>query len=189
MLKKQCYFIVVIFLLSIVMSLSGARGADSPDWRNIEQGLIIPDLSYSDQPYIVKTDDGAWLCCLTTGTGHEGQSGQIVITQRSLDQVNPYSAISAEITSKEKITGTPSSISSDAVTVKLTEPVSPASITPKSVEATSTEIISSSTLRRVDNSVDSEPVWLLHEMAATTTPNRISNFICFIFGIIFMVYF
>lgn len=59
---------------------------DVPDWRNIEQGTIIPDLSYSDQPYIVKTDDGAWLCCLTTGTGHEGQSGQIVITQRSVDQ-------------------------------------------------------------------------------------------------------
>jgi hypothetical protein len=86
MVKKQRYAIMVIFLLSIVVPLSGARGEDSPDWRNIEQGLIIPDLSYSDQPFIVKTDDGAWLCCLTTGAGHEGQSGQIVITQRSLDQ-------------------------------------------------------------------------------------------------------
>lgn len=86
MVKKQRYVIMMIFTLSIVMSVFGARGEDSPDWRNIEQGLIIPDLSYSDQPYIVKTDDGAWLCCLTTGAGHEGQSGQIVITQRSTDQ-------------------------------------------------------------------------------------------------------
>lgn len=57
-----------------------------PDWRHIRNGAIIPDQSYSDQPYIVKTDDGAWLCCLTTGVGREGQSGQIVMTQRSRDQ-------------------------------------------------------------------------------------------------------
>ena len=84
--KRQHSVIVMIFLLGIVLPASEAWCANSADWRNIEQGLIIPDLSYSDQPYIVKTDDGAWLCCLTTGAGHEGQSGQIVITQRSLDQ-------------------------------------------------------------------------------------------------------
>lgn len=36
--------------------------AQATDWRNIENGLVIPDKRYSDQPYIVKTDDGAWLC-------------------------------------------------------------------------------------------------------------------------------
>lgn len=56
------------------------------DARNINTGLIIPDETYSDQPYIVKTSDGAWLCVLTTGTGHEGASGQHIISQRSFDQ-------------------------------------------------------------------------------------------------------
>lgn len=55
------------------------------DWRNIENGYIIPDKTYSDQPYIVKTDDGAWLCVMTTGSGMEGSSGQHIITQRSFD--------------------------------------------------------------------------------------------------------
>ncbi len=45
------------------------------DWRNIRHGLRIPTETYSDQPYIVTTDDGAWLCVVTTGAGHEGQGG------------------------------------------------------------------------------------------------------------------
>ncbi|MGA0559958.1 exo-alpha-sialidase [Larkinella sp. VNQ87] len=56
------------------------------DNRDIRTGMVIPDETYSDQPYIVKTNDGAWLCVLTTGTGHEGASGQHIITWRSLDQ-------------------------------------------------------------------------------------------------------
>ena len=55
------------------------------DWRNIVTGLEIPTETYSDQPYIVKTDDGAWLCCVTTGSGMEGEPGQHVTTLRSLD--------------------------------------------------------------------------------------------------------
>ena len=56
------------------------------DPRNIKHGLEIPTITYSDQPYIVKTDDGAWLCCITTGVGREGEPGQIVTTTRSTDQ-------------------------------------------------------------------------------------------------------
>jgi hypothetical protein len=55
------------------------------DWRNIVNGLEIPTVSYSDQPYVVKTDDGAWLCCVTTGSGHEGAPGQHISTKRSMD--------------------------------------------------------------------------------------------------------
>ena len=55
-------------------------------WRHLEQGRIIPTSSYSDQPYLVKTDDGAWLCAVTTGAGREGAPGQHVISLRSLDQ-------------------------------------------------------------------------------------------------------
>jgi hypothetical protein len=56
------------------------------DWRDIRHGNIIPSEQYTDQPYIIKTDDGAWLCTLTTGCAHEGQKGQHVITYRSLDK-------------------------------------------------------------------------------------------------------
>ncbi|MVM33023.1 hypothetical protein GO755_23480 [Spirosoma sp. HMF4905] len=74
--------ILLAFLASVISHFSGY----AQDNRHISTGMIIPDETYSDQPYIVKTNDGAWLCVLTTGTGHEGASGQHIITQRSLDQ-------------------------------------------------------------------------------------------------------
>ncbi len=83
---KTLALLVCISLMISTSHSADPHRSDIQDARNIKTGLVIPDLSYSDQPYIVKTDDGAWLCCLTTGAGHEGQSGQIVITQRSLDQ-------------------------------------------------------------------------------------------------------
>lgn len=76
-----------LFVLALL--LQGAFGLQAQaqeDWRNIVTGATIPDESYSDQPYIVKTDDNAWLCVMTTGSGHEGASGQHIITLRSKDQ-------------------------------------------------------------------------------------------------------
>jgi hypothetical protein len=84
--KMQLRIMTVAVLLSSVALASVVSRTNIPDQRHIQTGKIIPDLSYSDQPYIVKTDDGAWLCCLTTGASHEGKPGQIVMTQRSLDQ-------------------------------------------------------------------------------------------------------
>jgi len=63
----------------------------SPDPRHVCHGLPIPTESYSDQPYIVQTDDGAWLCCITTGPGHEGVLGQHVTTMRSIDRGRTWS--------------------------------------------------------------------------------------------------
>lgn len=60
------------------------------EWRNAETGSVIPSLNYCDQPYIIKTDDGAWLCCITTGPGNEGEPGQHVLTLRSTDQGNSW---------------------------------------------------------------------------------------------------
>jgi len=82
--------------LGVILGLCAAAWAAQPpagprDWREIRAGLEIPDKTYSDQPYIVKTDDGAWLVCLTTGVGHEGQPGQHVITMRSTDQGRTWS--------------------------------------------------------------------------------------------------
>ena len=62
-----------------------------PDWRHIANGFKIPTELYSDQPYVVKTDDGAWLCIVTTCAGHEGQNGQHVIAMRSTDQGKTWS--------------------------------------------------------------------------------------------------
>lgn len=61
------------------------------DARWIGAGRVIPTESYSDQPYVVRTDDGAWLCAVTTGAGHEGQRGQHVIAMRSVDQGRSWS--------------------------------------------------------------------------------------------------
>jgi hypothetical protein len=62
-----------------------------PDRRNIKTGWEIPTETYSDQPYVVQTDDGAWLCVVTTGRGREGEPGQHVVALRSLDQGHTWS--------------------------------------------------------------------------------------------------
>ena len=62
-----------------------------PDARHIENGHEIHSVSYADQPYIVKLNDGAWLCCATVGSGREGQQGQHVVTFRSQDQGRTWS--------------------------------------------------------------------------------------------------
>lgn len=73
------------YLLFYFLAACTAPG-QTPDWRNITSGSIIPDELYADQPYIVKTDDGAWLAVLTTGKGSEGAGGQHVISTRSVDR-------------------------------------------------------------------------------------------------------
>ncbi|MBI2690061.1 MAG: hypothetical protein HYX27_27465 [Acidobacteria bacterium] len=69
-----------LFLLLTTVAL-----AQPADPRNIVTGSVIPDEFYADQPYIVKTDDGAWLCVITTGPGAEGAGGQHVVSLRSTD--------------------------------------------------------------------------------------------------------
>lgn len=61
------------------------------DPRNIINGYEIPSEGYCDQPYIVKTGDGAWLCVMTTGHGQEGERGQHIISIRSSDYGRTWS--------------------------------------------------------------------------------------------------
>ncbi len=75
-------------LLACAMLSLAAFGKD-PRWFNL--GLQIPDESYADQPYIVLTKDGGWLCTLTTGPGKESQPGQHVISTVSYDQGRTWS--------------------------------------------------------------------------------------------------
>ncbi|MDO9542753.1 MAG: sialidase family protein, partial [Kiritimatiellia bacterium] len=62
-----------------------------PDSRHIATGWEIPTVTYCDQPYIVQTNDGAWLCCVTTGSGDEGVPGQFVLAMRSKDRGQTWS--------------------------------------------------------------------------------------------------
>jgi hypothetical protein len=61
------------------------------DSRSIPTGYRIPAEAYCDQPYVVKTEKGVWLCVLTTGRGHEGQAGQHVVAIRSTDRGRTWS--------------------------------------------------------------------------------------------------
>lgn len=70
----------------MIITLKAMGKMNEMDWRNITSGNLIPSESYSDQPYVVITADGAWLCTLTTGVGEEGESGQHVCSMRSVDQ-------------------------------------------------------------------------------------------------------
>ncbi len=63
------------------------------DSRNFATGLPIPSEHYCDQPKIIITDDGAWLCSLTTGTAEEGKPGQHVVTSRSTDQGRTWESL------------------------------------------------------------------------------------------------
>jgi hypothetical protein len=77
--------------LRYLLPLLAAATLFAADPRDIKSGLVIPDEGYSDQPYIVKTDDGAWLCVITTGPGVEGTGGQHVVTRRSTDRGKTWS--------------------------------------------------------------------------------------------------
>ena len=59
----------------------------------IRTGRPIPSEGYCDQPYVVGTDDGAWLCLLTTGAGQEGDARQHVVATRSQDQGQTWSPL------------------------------------------------------------------------------------------------
>jgi hypothetical protein len=63
------------------------------DYRNIATGNGIPKEGYCDQPYVVFTKVGDWLCVLTTGPGVEGDSRQHVVSTVSSDQGKSWSPL------------------------------------------------------------------------------------------------
>ncbi|MCL4190636.1 MAG: glycoside hydrolase, partial [Thermoguttaceae bacterium] len=83
-------------LLIIVFSLAvspAAKGDEMVDPRNIRNGRAIPDQGYCDQPYVVVTREGGWLCTLTTGPGKEGDRGQHVVATSSRDRGQTWSEL------------------------------------------------------------------------------------------------
>jgi len=84
MINFPHYFLALFAGLSL--SACAAQPSERvPDPRHLSNGWVIPSSHYADQPYIVKTDDGAWLCVITTGSGNEGAPGQHVVSMRSTD--------------------------------------------------------------------------------------------------------
>lgn len=78
-----------------ILSPAAPAGAPVPDWRDIARGAVIPDEEYVDQPYIVQTTDGAWLCVLTTSAGGEGATSSHVLSTRSTDHGKTWSPLLA----------------------------------------------------------------------------------------------
>lgn len=76
-----------------VSLLAVAGCSQDRDLRDIRNGLPIPDEGYCDQPYIVVTRDGNWLCVLTTGKGEEGQRGQHVVSTISTNHGRSWSKL------------------------------------------------------------------------------------------------
>jgi hypothetical protein len=92
---------LIALLVLGMLSTGGAAELKAPsppqgeriDARDIRAGRVIPDEGYCDQPYVVVTRDGNWLCTLTTGPGVEGQKGQHVVSTISADQGKTWSAL------------------------------------------------------------------------------------------------
>jgi hypothetical protein len=63
------------------------------DPRNIKWGSEIPREHYCDQPYVVVTESGEWVCVMTTGAGVEGEWGQHVVSTVSTDQGQSWSPL------------------------------------------------------------------------------------------------
>ena len=83
-----------MFLFSGLASLplrAQTTGVTTADARDIRHGLPIPREGYSDQPYVVVTNDGNWLCTLTTGKGVEGEPGQHIFSTVSTNQGRTWS--------------------------------------------------------------------------------------------------
>ena len=92
-------------VLAIVALLGvAAETTIAKDMRDIATGYVIPDEGYCDQPYVVITKDGNWLCLLTTAGGHEGDDASHVVSTISGDQGRTWS----ELVELEPIDGPPS---------------------------------------------------------------------------------
>jgi hypothetical protein len=81
--------------LTLLVSLVGvvAQADLPPDSRHIRNGYEIPSEGYCDQPYVVVTADGHWVCTLTTGPGAEGNDRQHVTATISEDRGKTWSPL------------------------------------------------------------------------------------------------
>lgn len=81
------------FLASPALLPSLQAQSTPADARDIRTGSPIPKEGYCDQPYVVITKDGNWLCVLTTGSGVEGEPGQHIVATISSDRGKTWSPL------------------------------------------------------------------------------------------------
>jgi len=91
-------------LLTVAAVAIATHMAFTLDMRDIRTGHVIPDEGHCDQPYVVISDDGNWLCMLTTAGGTEGPTNSHVVSTISSDQGRTWS----ELVELEPVEGPPS---------------------------------------------------------------------------------
>jgi hypothetical protein len=79
------------FTVLIIFWIPTSSQGQSNDWRLISNGQKIYEHGYCDQPYIVATNDGTWVCTFTTAPGHEGGKIQYIVSTYSSDQGKTWS--------------------------------------------------------------------------------------------------
>ncbi|MBI4659125.1 MAG: hypothetical protein HY735_09810 [Verrucomicrobia bacterium] len=72
---------------------AASEPVETPDPRNFANGWLIPDEDYCDQPRVVVTKDGTWVCLMTTGPAHEGSDGQHIVATFSQDKGKHWSPL------------------------------------------------------------------------------------------------
>ncbi|MBD3184152.1 hypothetical protein GF312_17845 [Candidatus Poribacteria bacterium] len=82
---------ILLALLSFLFSINITF--KEADMRNVNTGMEIPSVNYADQPYVVITPKGEWVCILTTGSGREGSKGQHVASSISADKGKTWSPL------------------------------------------------------------------------------------------------
>jgi hypothetical protein len=80
-------------LLCLMAGVLSAASLAASDMRNFDNGLLIPDEGYCDQPYLVIAKNGEWVCTMTTGPGKESQPGQHVVATVSRDRGRTWSKL------------------------------------------------------------------------------------------------
>ena len=91
--KKLCRFGILLLGFNCLAANAAAKSDAKPDPRDFANGRLIPAENYCDQPRIVVTKDGTWVCVLTTGKGREGEPGQHVVATSSHDHGKTWSPL------------------------------------------------------------------------------------------------
>jgi len=85
-MRKIKFITIIIFsFLSLFLN------AQKIDLRNVETGDVIYKNTYIDQPYMLKLNDGSWLCVFTTGAESESRPGQHIVSMKSTDRGKTWS--------------------------------------------------------------------------------------------------
>ncbi len=96
-MKAIPVLLTALLVMTVAHLMKGTGIMDAinqePPAVDIETGWEIPSEGYCDQPYVLILADGTWLCTMTTGKGHEGQTGQHLVSCRSCDRGKTWSPL------------------------------------------------------------------------------------------------